>query len=291
VAGSIRERLATAASELRAAAKQDLSADRPDAAEKKLDAAAAVEAVLAPRGYLLLKEQRAGSALSPLSLTVDESLKQALVAAAAEFDVVLDGLVEEAYRKVRDGEWIPPERVKSRKGQAGPKKVLQVRVDGALREEVQGMLAELTEQAGYRVLESSIAISYMCEELGVERPGAVATDRLITRIPKQLLEHFNQRASEEGVTLQQVLDAGIRALLDGTWTVERHPYFTEPKRGPHERSWSEADRAKLSVPVNKDLLAGLRDKTQKLSQDLGYAVYPGSVARAILTDRLGEPAE
>ncbi|MFF0009552.1 hypothetical protein ACFYQT_39860 [Streptomyces tibetensis] len=274
MAGSIRNRLATAASELKKAGRYD--------------SAAAVEAVIAPRGYLLLKKDEERASASTLTITITEDLKKALVDAGEEFGVVFSGLAEEAYRKVRDEGWIPAKPVR---GPGGPKAVLNVSVDDSLRQDVRAMLPGLSEAEGYRVAEANIVLTHICEELGIERPNTGPRESLEMRFPKALVQHWTAAAEEQGRSLQDVVEDGISDLLNGSWSPERHPYFTTEKRGRRVRSWSEKDRQRLWLPVDERLLAELRAKAQEMTGQLGYLVYPGSIVRAILTERLGEPAE
>src|SRR5690348_16348434 len=184
VAGSIRDRLTTAAAHLKnlgdaeAAEAERLHQDEEaasahrDRADEAYDAAAAVESIMAPRGYLLLRRQEQTAPASPLTVTLNEDLNRTLLAAGEEFGVVFSGLAEEAYRLVRDSEWLPPKPTKAARGTGGKKAVLNVRVDAVLRQEVQELLPALAERVGYRITEGSIVLAHICEELGIERPGA-----------------------------------------------------------------------------------------------------------------------
>jgi hypothetical protein len=273
VAGSIRSHLAQTAAYLKEAGQYDR--------------AQPIEAVLAPGGWKELRDSEDRSP-KPLPVYISPELKTALEQASEEFNWPLDALAEEGYRKVRDGEWLPPKRTR---GQGGARAVLTVHVDDLLHRTVHEMLPELTKKAGHQVSHAGIVVSYICEELGVERPGAGKGESLEMRFPTILVQHWTEQAASEGVELQRVVEEGIEGLLDGTWVPERHPYFTTGKRGPRRRSWSESNRQRLWLPIDKALLADLRAKTDELSERLGYLVYPGAVVRAILTDRLGEPVE
>lgn len=271
MARTIRERLATAVGQLKEAGHYD--------------SAAAVEAVAAPRGYLLLRKDETRASASNLSITLDAKLKQAIQDAGEEYSVVLSGLAEEAYRRVIQEGWVPPKMNRNPR----TKTVLNVKVDDELRQQVRGMLPALTEDAGYRVSEGNIVLSHICEELGIER--AVDQDWVNTRAPKELVEHFEREAAAQGVTLGQVVEEGVRAFLDGEWTPERNAYLSGEKRGPRTRSWSEASRKGLAVRIDRTLLADMREKAEELSDESEYLVHPGGIVRAILTDRFGEPAE
>jgi hypothetical protein len=140
-----------------------------------------VEAVLAPRGWIPLKDSETSPPTSPLSLTIPKSFKAALLSAAKEFDVVLASLAEEGFRAVLETDWLPPKTVNSRSLPTAPaagkdaeqdgRAVLQLQVDDPLRQRVQAIVADLSERAGYRVTLSSIALSWMADQLGVRRPG------------------------------------------------------------------------------------------------------------------------
>ncbi|MFF9287475.1 hypothetical protein [Streptomyces griseosporeus] len=274
--GSIRSQLAETAAYLKEAGQHER--------------ALSVESVLAPGGW---KQLRDSEARLPKTLNVYMSpdLKAALVAASQEFGWPLDALAEEAYRKVRDGEWLPP---KTGRGEGGARAVLPVQVDREVHDQVHGMLPELTSKAGYRVSHAGIVVSYMCEELGIERPNTAKAESLEMRFPKALVAHWKRQAAAEGVELEQVVADGIHRLLDGEWTPQRHPYFADRASvagSSRAGGWSESERQRFWLPVDRELLADLRAKTEELSGQLGYLVYPGAVVRAILTDRLGEPAE
>ncbi|MYW49617.1 hypothetical protein [Streptomyces sp. SID161] len=276
MAGSIRARAASAVAKLKQHGEHD--------------EAAAIESLLAPRGYLLLKRTEEGST-DPLSITVSAMLKQAINQTAEEWDLVTDALAEEAYRLVLDGKWVPAEVGRAGTGKRGTKAVLQVNVDSELRGQVQGMLPALSKKVGYRVTEANIVLTHVCEELGIERPNTAAVEQLATRLPRSLRDHFHGEAERLGLELPAIVEDGIRGLLDGKWQPERHPYFTVDKRGPQRGSWSEADRANLKVRVDRNLLASMRARLEELSEQLGYLVSPGTVLYLILTDRLGVPAE
>lgn len=316
MAGSIRPRLTAFVDALKeeaqehlAAAKGHLEAGRQDAATQlqdkaavKHDGIAAIESLLGPRGYLLLRRTEEGET-SPLSLTVSDTLKRALLAAAEEFDVVLDAPAEQAYQRVLDG-WVPEQAKWGSKG--GTKAVLQVAVDAGLRRAVQARLPEISDEVGYRVLESNVVLSYLCEELGVEPDaGPRKPGRFASRYPAPLVAHWVRAAEAAGTSLDQVVEDGTRAVLDGSLAPELNRYMADvnarvrvpdPERpgqtiwapSPAGR-WSDAGREWLRVHIDPDLLPGLALKAKELSEQNGFQVYPGSIVRAILTDRLGQP--
>jgi hypothetical protein len=289
VSGSIRARAASAVAKLKTYGDHD--------------EAAAIQSLLGPRGYLLLRRTEEGET-SPLSLTVSDTLKRALLAAAEEFDVVLDAPAEQAYQRVLAGEWVPEQATWGSKG--GTKAVLQVSLDAGLRQEVQAQLSEISDAVGYKVLESNIVLSYLCEELGVEPDaGPRKPGRFASRYPAPLVAHWARAAEAAGTSLDQVVEDGARAVLDGSVAPKLNRYMADanarvrvpdPDRpgqtiwapSPAGR-WSDASREWLGVHIDPDLLPGLALKAKELSEQNGFQVYPGSIVRAILTERLGQP--
>lgn len=149
----LRDRLLTAAQHLEDAGHPESAAD--------------VRAVAAPGGWTLLRAKDTSEASSGtnLALTIDRTLRDALKVKADEFGVTLSSVVEDGFRKVLAGEWVPPKLARSTTAQ---KVVLNVRVSDSLRKQVDARKEQLTKAAGYRVTQSSIAIAWMAEDLGVD---------------------------------------------------------------------------------------------------------------------------
>ena len=248
------------------------------------DLAAGVEAILAPKGWTLLQPRpgEATEATSPLSITTTDELRGALRSAASELGWVLSEVAADGYRRVLDGSWLPPKRVDKRSVAGAARKAkratMSIDVPVDLREKVQARLEELSERAGYRVSEGSIALLWMADELGVETPVPGEPVRL--RVMKPLADHLRAAAEREGTTLEQVADEGIRALLGG-WLPPR-PSRQVGGAGREDATW-------LPVRVDADLLADLVDVIPSVSERLEYRMFPGSIVLAILKNRLGEP--
>ena len=149
----LRDRLLTAAQHLEEAGHPDEAAD--------------VRAVLAPGGWTLLRAKDTAETgkveRTNMPLTISRSLRDQLKDKAEEFNVTLSKVVEDGFRKVLAGEWLPPKLAPT-----SDKVVLNVRVDDSLRKEIDAIRARLTAEAGYRVTQSSIAIAWMAEDLGVD---------------------------------------------------------------------------------------------------------------------------
>ena len=129
--------------------------------------AADVRAVAAPGGWTMLraKDTTEKTAGTNLPLTIDRDLRDQLKAKADEFGVTLGSVVADGFRKVVAGEWMPPRLARS---STANKVVLNVRVDDSLRKQVDAIKDRLSQEAGYRVTQSSIAIAWMAEELGAD---------------------------------------------------------------------------------------------------------------------------
>lgn len=149
----MRDRLLTAAQHLEDAGHPESAAD--------------VRAVAAPGGWTMLraKDTADRTAGTNLPLTIDRDLRDQLKAKADEFGVTLGSVVADGFRKVVAGEWLPPKLARSA---TANKVVLNVRVDDGLRKQVDAIRDRLTQEAGYRVTQSSIAIAWMAEDLGVD---------------------------------------------------------------------------------------------------------------------------
>jgi len=275
MAHPIRERLTLASKRLKEAGYPDSAAD--------------VEAVLAPGGWTMLRAAAGSSpsqsrGASNLPITTGQDIKGALKAAADEIGVTLSSVAEDGFRALVEGRWTPPgaaDRVVLPSSQkAGGRTVLNLSIPETLREQVRAMLPTLSDQAGYEVTEPRLALIWTMEELGVEPPAGSQALKFVIR--KSLRDHLVAEAERQGLDLQEVLEDGIRALVDGSWEMPR------PQRAA---SRPAETTAKLTVPVDTGLLARLHELAPEISDRMGYKVYPGTIALAVLKNRLGEPAE
>lgn len=258
------------------------------------DTAAGIDAILAPRGWTQLRDSDEAATLAQLSLTITKALRDALKSAEAEFAAPLGPLADEGFRAALNG-WLPPETLKRRArtaqeaaSKATERAVLQIEVNAALRKRVLDELPSLSERAGYRVSLSSIAISWIADQLGVDRPTADNVGSLGLVMPRPLLEHVLAAAEAAGTTVDKVLQDGARDLLNGT----RVPQISERPRTA-SGTWTAApapvERGRLTVVLDKELLEGIRVRAAELNEQASRPVHPGTIAIAILKDRLGEP--
>ncbi|WP_086732932.1 hypothetical protein [Streptomyces glaucescens] len=152
-----RDRLQKAANVLRADGHE----------EEALD----VEAVLAPGAWNWLRETESKGELSPLPLTLDRRLKDALAKAAEDKGAVPSNVVVEGFRAFLDDDFVPPRVVAVRGSAHYSKTTMTVTVPKDLREQVSAKIPQVAEEAGYRITLSSIAIEWLLDQLGVERPA------------------------------------------------------------------------------------------------------------------------
>jgi hypothetical protein len=262
VAGSLRDRLTTAAGQLKQAGLHD--------------SAQAVESVLAPDGWQLLKQ---AGGTSPLSITIDAEVKAALLEAVEEFETTLRALAEEAYRRVLADKWLPPKT--GQRYKSFTRSVLSVNIDAELRQQVRAKLPELSKREGRRISEAAIVVAWACEELGVDTGTGLTMNLGLSRPAK---EHFIKAAEEAGVSMEAVVAERLRQLFDGSWSLPR------PKRVP-KGTRGDVEQTTMRVRVEDSLRSRLHEMAPQLSEAAGVRVFPGTVVRLILADRFGEPAE
>jgi len=261
--------------------------------EKQHELQAYVDTVLAPRGWMGLRDSETSGPTVPLSLTITKGLKDQLKSAEAEFGLPLASLAEDGFRAVLESDWLPSRTVEKRSlrsyqdDPANARAVLQLQVDTDLRDRVREALDQIIERAGYKVTLSSVALSWMADELGVKRPGENTQPLLLQHLPHAWCEHWEAVAAERGVTVQSVMDDGIRALRDGAWQM---PKPVRPAKGSGFRTQGVHETRAFSVRVDAELLEYLEEQSPVLAKEFGRKVFPGVIGLAILKDRLGLPA-
>ncbi|MFF7527269.1 hypothetical protein [Streptomyces pseudovenezuelae] len=297
----------TAGSELLKSVTASKSALEPDVAERLQEFALDVDAILAPRGWTILRDSDEAATLAQLSLTITRALREALKSAEAEFAAPLGPLADQGLRAALDG-WLPPKTLVRRArtaqeavAKANERAVLQIEVNAALRKQVQDKLEEMTKRAGYRVTLSSIAISWIADQLGVDRPTADNLDKLSLVLHQSMRDHVVSAAAARGVSVDQVLEDGVREFLDGSRVPELSGWNMQLDERPRGGGgvWQAAsaepsvpkERGRLTVHMDEDLLEGLRRRAQEMNEASPFPVFPGTIGLAILKDRLGEPAE
>jgi hypothetical protein len=157
-----------------------------------------------------------------------------------------------------------------------------VTVSEALRSQLsKERLAALSAEAGYRVSLSNIIISWMTEEMGVERKTPTASPFHMQQY-RRLRDFWQSAAAERGVDLDDVVNGGLRELRDGKLVLSR------PAQAPRGARAGEKF-AKLSLRLEDELRAWLVEATPRLSEELDYGLDPGKVVTEVLKARLGTP--
>jgi hypothetical protein len=142
------------------------------------EAAEAIDAILAPGGWRLLRPKDTGTGGSNLALGMDKDLKTALVAAAEAKNASLSEDVSEGFRQFLAGQWTPdkPRRATRNSGATGSRTNLNVRPDGELRELVRQRLQTASAQAGWRITETHVAIGWLLHHYGIDPAALPATE-------------------------------------------------------------------------------------------------------------------
>lgn len=166
----VRARLTTAAGHLRDDGKTDL--------------AEAVDAVLGPRGWELLKPTVPAGARVNLALYMATTVKAALVAKAqaealAEAEEtglpprdpgnVLGEVIDQGFQRFVRGEFVPERPVKKPRGR-GPQIVkanLNVRADQNLRDQVAERCPAASAELGWTVTPGLVAMAWLFSEYGI----------------------------------------------------------------------------------------------------------------------------
>jgi hypothetical protein len=131
------------------------------------DLAEAVDAILAPRGWELLKREVKDSGQPNLSISTHEPVKQAIEQAAAAAGTTVTAVVDEAFRAFLAGEFEPTQPVRYRRGTAPAKAVINVRPDAELRRQVEEAAQAKSAELGWRLNAGRIAVSYMVHKYGI----------------------------------------------------------------------------------------------------------------------------
>ncbi|WP_234526063.1 MULTISPECIES: hypothetical protein [unclassified Streptomyces] len=270
----LREQLANDAAFLR-------SAGRPDGAH-------AIESVLAPRGWVQLRDTDVSVSVArkPLSLTMSSELKTALRNGSAAFAISLDALADEACKAVLEQGWLPaPSKRRAPGTAAGERTSLPVSVASKPLEAVRARLPELTARAGYRVTVTQILISWMADEMGVglDQFRVERTMPFTVWTYSSLLGFWRETADARQTTIDAVVAEELRGLRDGSWVMER------PSSPRHGASAGES-YSRVVVRLERELGQWLVEAAPRLSGELNYSMTPTRLVTQVLRQRLGVPA-
>lgn len=132
------------------------------------DLAEAVDAVLAPRGWELLRKPATQAADDPnLALWMNKAIKDAIYAKAEAAGENVRDVVEEGFRRFLAGEFLPEKPVRTVRGSQVAKDNLNVRVTAALREKVAKRCPAASKELGWEVTPGRVAMSWLYAEYGI----------------------------------------------------------------------------------------------------------------------------
>ncbi|MFF1916201.1 hypothetical protein ACFVYE_32360 [Streptomyces sp. NPDC058239] len=202
--------------------------------------AAAVETVLAPRGWAALRATDTDGTAGPnLSVLMDKAARDQIVAAAKAAGTSVTDAVNEGYRSVLAGEYTPRKPVRARYGAAVEKVNLNVTPALSLRQRVEeetGMSAA-NVAADYLMRKykaGPYAADYAADSLP---PGTVCNPQ----VPRAVRDEIRSRAAAAGNKVTDDVNEGWQKYLDGEFTANL------PK-------WSDtSDMVNLRMTPNDDL--------------------------------------
>lgn len=129
----------------------------------------AVQAVLAPRGWELLKNLPAtGTSEEPnLAMWMNKSIKDAVQSRSLSAGEGLRDVVEEGLRRFVAGKFVPEKPLRSARGSATAKVNLNTRVTKTLLDQVAELCPARSEELGWRVTPGLVAMSWLYSEYGI----------------------------------------------------------------------------------------------------------------------------
>ncbi|MEV6165789.1 hypothetical protein AB0L71_28520 [Streptomyces sp. NPDC052052] len=147
-ARTIRARLAAASAKLTEAGSPDL--------------AAAVDEVLAPNGWGLLRRTEENADTNPnLAIFMNKEIRESLKAKAEAKGTTLTADVTEAFRKFVAGEFVPDAPIRSRRNSGAEKGNLNVRPDADLLQQVKDLAEQKSAEYGWTVTPARVASAYL----------------------------------------------------------------------------------------------------------------------------------
>ncbi|MEV8455476.1 hypothetical protein AB0467_34635 [Streptomyces sp. NPDC052095] len=147
-ASTIRARLTAASAKLTEAGAPDL--------------AAAVDEVLAPNGWGLLRRTEEGANANPnMAIFMNVEIRESLKAKAAAKGATLTADVNEAFTKFLAGVFVPDAPSRSRRNSGAEKGNLNVRPDADLVQQVKDIAEQKSAEYGWTVTPARVASAYL----------------------------------------------------------------------------------------------------------------------------------
>ncbi|MCL8016948.1 hypothetical protein [Streptomyces sp. AS02] len=164
-------------------ARLSVLADRLHKRDEDADFAEAVDAILAPRGWELLKRPDKRANTDPnMALWMNTSIKQALeerARAEAKKEAeksggkpraaatVLAAVVNQGFERFLAGDFVPSKPVRSVRGSSVEKSNLNIGPSKDLRGRVEQKCAQVSAELGWEVTPGRVAMSWLYEEYGI----------------------------------------------------------------------------------------------------------------------------
>ena len=164
-------------------ARLTVLSDRLHRNEADADLAETVDAILAPRGWELLKKPAKPTTAEPnVALWMNKSIKEYLEAKARQeakdeaeetgqpakdAATILAAVVNEGWEKFLSGEFKPQKPLRSARGSATPKMNLNVRPKESLGQQVQAVCPAKSKELGWEVTPGLVAMAWLYSEYGI----------------------------------------------------------------------------------------------------------------------------
>jgi hypothetical protein len=155
---------------LTTAAKLLRTFDHKDAAK----ATAALDAVLAPGGWKLLRPDYTPG--DNLAIYMDLDIREKLKAAAAAAGDILGEVVTDGFRAFIEGTWTPRQpgqRARRNSGATSKKGNLNVTPDNEVRRQARNRAEDVSAELGWRVTEAKLAAAWLIEKYGLDADEAI----------------------------------------------------------------------------------------------------------------------
>ncbi|MGW0948454.1 hypothetical protein ACWD4O_38690 [Streptomyces sp. NPDC002623] len=132
------------------------------------DLAEAVDAVLAPRGWeLLRKPEKVTAADRNMAIAMNKTVKAAIYRMAEEAGENLARVVDEGFRQFIAGAFVPAKPLRSVRNSQTVKENLNIRPSDQLRDGVQALCPARSQELGWTVTPGLVAAAWLYEEYGI----------------------------------------------------------------------------------------------------------------------------
>lgn len=129
------------------------------------DLAAAVDEVLAPGGWGLLRRTEENADANPnLAIHMNKAIRESLKTKAEAKGTSLSADVTEAFRLFLAGEFVPDAPIRSQRNSGAEKANLNVRPDASLLQQVLDVAEQKSAEYGWKVTPARVAAAYLMKK-------------------------------------------------------------------------------------------------------------------------------